>query len=46
MDITINFINKINIKINDVQYYMEYTTKSSNIPRYDRLILHDIILNM
>jgi len=41
-----NFIQKINYKINDDinLIYGLYYSKSSNIPRYDRLILYDDLL--
>ena len=43
----LNFINKINIKINDLSniIYGIYYSRSSNIPRYDRLIMYDDIFN-
>ena len=43
----LNFINKINIKINNLSniIYGIYYSRSSNIPRYDRLIMYDDIFN-
>ncbi len=43
----VNFINKTNIKLNDLNniIYGIYYSKSSNIPRYDRLIMYDDTFN-
>ena len=43
----INFINKTNIKLNDLNniIFGTYYSRSSNIPRYDRLIMYEDIFN-